>query len=458
MNQNSNVNPKSLKGNEAFQHALDLMNKLTPINESTPNASLEFIKRGPNNLTYTIIRENRKYFIKTTKNTSFKITELEYVGGLQNKMQESYNSYEDALKHLNMKFHDLNETYKIKKQINLFEQDHFDIEEELDGGMDRKKYKLRLPNSGGGEPSAPAPEPSPAPIPSDNAPSVDGVESPEIEDVPSDDAGYDDSGEDASSDIEDEDDEEDPVKYIQRLTGKLGQKIRELDQMDPKLEKYVINSIISALHIDKMDKKDRIDIIKKFKKRRGMESDMGLSSDQSSKMPVDNSGGEQDMGESFNESDMDEKYGMMSMKGPFNYESLASSIKDNDRTSMKFKKMDIGMDEESEITDEDFLRHQEIAKELSRARHHKRHGDRFKNMDIQFHKHNDIDMNTEVKPDIKTPPAPHKPKRSSPFQPPRPNTTPGPKANRDELEEKFKSFSSTYKKKDIGSNHDFDLR
>ena len=60
------------------------------------------------------------------------------------------------------------------------------------------------------------------------------------------------------------DDEEDSTKKIQKLTGKIGQAIRELDEPDAELEKYVINSIISALHLDQFSDEDIEDIISKL--------------------------------------------------------------------------------------------------------------------------------------------------------------------------------------------------
>jgi len=406
---NKEINPKSLKGNEAFKHTLDLMNKLTPMNESVTNASLEFVKRGPNNLTYVIIRENRKYFIKTTKETQFKVEDLEYTGGLQNKLQEAYNTYEDALKQLNLTFRDLNEMYEVKGGSNLFEQDYFDIEdtEDIDEEFG-KKYKLRVPNDN--PPPAPSPEPSPS-FGDQGGSSNPEMESPEIQDVPND-GGEDFSGDGSQGEIPNDntedtsdidiEDEEDPVKYIQKLTGKLGQKIRELTDIDPKLEKYVMNSIVSALHIDKMDKKDRMDIIKKFTKRKGMESDMGEPTAEVAPEPV---------GESFGE---DESYQSVSRKGPFNYQTALSDFQSNN-----------GNEENS--TDE--LDMDAIFQEL-------RNG------------------GTETKPGIKTPVKPYKPKRPSPFNPD-PGTAPGPKANTDELERKL--MSRRFKKRDIGSEDHFNI-
>ena len=63
------------------------------------------------------------------------------------------------------------------------------------------------------------------------------------------------------------DEETDPKKFIQQLTGKLGESLRaytdEQGQPDFDLEKFAINSLLSATHTAEMDEEDRKDIIKK---------------------------------------------------------------------------------------------------------------------------------------------------------------------------------------------------
>jgi len=63
------------------------------------------------------------------------------------------------------------------------------------------------------------------------------------------------------------DEETDPKKFIQQLTGKLGEALRaytdEQGQPDFDLEKFAINSLLSATHTAEMDEEDRKDIIKK---------------------------------------------------------------------------------------------------------------------------------------------------------------------------------------------------
>ena len=63
--------------------------------------------------------------------------------------------------------------------------------------------------------------------------------------------------------------EESPEKYIQQLSGKLGQSLRkyteDLGAPDYDLEKFAINSVLSATNSGEMDQQDQSDIIQKVK-------------------------------------------------------------------------------------------------------------------------------------------------------------------------------------------------
>lgn len=80
----------------------------------------------------------------------------------------------------------------------------------------------------------------------------------------------------------DVDENEDPKKYIEKLTGKLAQKLRDYNssETDNELNKFVINSLIPA-SVPQMDKDDAGDVIKKVKDNIGKESS-GPSSDNQS--------------------------------------------------------------------------------------------------------------------------------------------------------------------------------
>ena len=119
------VNPKTLKGQDKVNRMLDLMGKMSTLNESKSFSELELIKKGPNGIVYGIVRENHDYFIKTSNKPygKFLSEDFQYIGGLQNKGTEKYHSYSEALKHLNIKFDMLNESYGVEYNNNIFESD-----------------------------------------------------------------------------------------------------------------------------------------------------------------------------------------------------------------------------------------------------------------------------------------------------------------------------------------------
>lgn len=111
--------------------------------------------------------------------------------------------------------------------------------------------------------SSPAPESTPAAEPVSDDSGFGGEPSTE---EPATDKPFDDEPFDAGVEA---DENSDPKKYIEQLTGKLGQSLRkyneEKGQPDLELEKFSINSLLAATHTSEMDPKDQDDIIKKVK-------------------------------------------------------------------------------------------------------------------------------------------------------------------------------------------------
>lgn len=145
------------------------------------------------------------------------------------------------------------------KSTGLFqeEEDDYNLEEET-------KYKLKLD----------APKSEPAFGGSDGEDeSLDAFDDAEGDDL----SFGDDKGGDNEKPFDDEpfdagveaDEDEDPEKYIQQIAGKLGTSLRkyndERGEPDFDLEKYAINSVISATHTSEMDEEDQKDIIRKVK-------------------------------------------------------------------------------------------------------------------------------------------------------------------------------------------------
>jgi hypothetical protein len=110
-------------------------------------------------------------------------------------------------------------------------------------------------------PAAPAPDMA---APAAPAPDAGGDLDFGDEAAPADDKPFDDQPFDAGVEA---DEDTDPKKFIEQLSGKIGQSLRkyteETGQPDFELEKFAINSLLSATHTAEMDEDDRKDIIKK---------------------------------------------------------------------------------------------------------------------------------------------------------------------------------------------------
>ena len=270
------TNPKSLKGQDKINRITDLMSRMTTLNESTSLSEIDFIKKGPNGIVYGIIRENHNYFIKTTEKTSGTLfaEDFQYVGGVQNKYDERYHSYAEALKHLNMKFDMLNESYGIETGTNLFESDGIPTGNAsgIASGVAGMGFVMEEDEEDEGEVEVKEGDPQ---IIADDEESIDEktvikvdapapppVEAP-VEDEVEADPFADEEGMEGEEGMEDEEGDE-TTKKIQKYTGKVGQLLRDKDEPDPELDKYVINSIVSAIDWEEIPDEDVEEIIEKI--------------------------------------------------------------------------------------------------------------------------------------------------------------------------------------------------
>jgi hypothetical protein len=185
------------------------------------------------------------------------------------KNRKYYQSYSQALKRLNLITKEVNTLSGNEEGVSLF--------------YEQKKFVLKTPKPE--TPPAPAPEPAPAPMPSPE-PMAGTETTPEMgmgSEMPTDDLGMDEPTDDMgmgepSDDMPDDDmgmgepsddmPEEDGIvsfKTIQKLTGKLGQKLRKINQGEEPISaddtKYVINSILSALDLSVLSDEDMEEII-----------------------------------------------------------------------------------------------------------------------------------------------------------------------------------------------------
>jgi hypothetical protein len=271
------IGSEKLKGQEQINRMLQIAKYKevipTPINEDT---RVEYNTKLVDGNVYYIAKEKQGYIIKKGLNEST----LDYIEPMKNRTY--YNSYAEALKKLNLLAKELNRVHNVNEGISLFTED--------------KKYFLKNPNPAPTE-EAPAPEEAPAEIPT---PPMDDTETPtppmddvdmdmptepegEIpsEDTP--DMGMDDMGPEMP-------DEDVSFKIIQKLTGKLAQKIRDFQEKDEEITskdaKYVVNSILSALS-DNLEDDDREDIISKLEGEEDVDYGMEPSGMDSEEEPID---------------------------------------------------------------------------------------------------------------------------------------------------------------------------
>jgi len=218
-----------------------------PINE---DKSVEYKITLSDNNNYQIAKEKNGYVIKKSINES----EFDYLEPMKNR--KYYSSYSQAMKRLNIITKEVNSINGNENNISLF------TEGEEEG---KKKYFLKVNTNE----QAPAPAQStPAPVPP--APSPESSSEP-TDELPTNEPEMSDElpAEEPTSDETDTEDEVVSFKTIQKLTGKLGQKIREFssneeNKMSSNDIKYVINSILSALNLNDLETEDKEEIMNKF--------------------------------------------------------------------------------------------------------------------------------------------------------------------------------------------------
>ncbi len=232
------------------------------------------------------------------------------------------------------------------------------------------------------------------------------------DETPSEEKPFDDEPFDAGVDA---DEENDPKKFIQQLTGKLGQSLRNYTNkvgLDLELEKFAINSLISATHTSEMDEEDQEDIIDKVKNSGHKDEESELDEP---------------------ENDMDQEHSDMGVSQEMSGDS-ASGMSENFETLPKehkqvFKDAKLGVDENimDEFIDADELdavRNELIDNDTLLNNENK---DIFVRDALNYLKEKEMsETNPVIEPKTKpiTKPTPV-PKRRSPFRP-RPNIKPSP--------------------------------
>ena len=304
-------------------------------------SSFDLVKESVNGNTYAIIRENKKYYIKESKTTEdLKESDFDYVGGVANKAKNYFNSFSEATRHLNLMFEEINNHYDVDN-VNILESDLLD-EKKYVLKLDKKKPKKEEPAvedefDFGGEEEATEDDFDFGGEGEEEEESFDfeteegeGEEEPaEEESFDFDEEGEGEPAEEESFDFETEegegegvefDDTEDEIRDIQSTTGKLGQQLRDIEDISSDMQKWVAKSVLSALDLDTMDSEDKKDIIKTVK----TSEDNG---DDSEEMEVPSE--EMEMEESYDSYMEDDFDGM----GDYNWEPTESDSEYDDYDS-----------------------------------------------------------------------------------------------------------------------------
>jgi len=289
------IGSEKLEGMDKLRRIMEIAKyKEVPRQEINDLSTTNYTIRLADGNLYGIVKEKTGYIIKKGLNES----NLDYSEPMRSR--KHYRSYADAMKKLNL----------VVSEVNRNEGNVFEVP--LIGEQSKKKFILKTPKAPaapvpgddlpppapdmgmppapvGGEGMPPAPVGGegmpPAPVGGEGmppAPEGEGMPpAPEGEGMPpmGDEEGMgmppapegDDMGMPPMGDEEDIDSDEEvgpmSLKMIQKLTGKLSQKIRSLDKdkgMDSQDIKYVINSIISAIDMKNLDDDDREEIVDKI--------------------------------------------------------------------------------------------------------------------------------------------------------------------------------------------------
>lgn len=305
---------EKLQGMDKIKRILEIAQyKETPKHENNNLETLDYTIRLADGNAYGIVKERNGYIIKKGLNES----SLDYSEPM--KQRKYYRSYSEAMKKLNLIASEMNRLHENNEEIPLI-------------GEQKKRFVLKGPKkeTPAPEPVAELPTPPPAPEATDLPPASD--ELTDMPTPPSDDMGMDDAGlpsddmgtEEGEMDLpsddmgmddeempeDDEGDEEEGpmgLKSIQKLTGKLSQKIRSFDKdqgMDSQDIKYVLNSIISAIDLSNLDEEDKEDILDKLDSTEEGDYGMGDDVDMSSEDEFETSFGDEDMDLPSDEMDM----------------------------------------------------------------------------------------------------------------------------------------------------------
>jgi hypothetical protein len=221
---------EKLQGNEKLKRILELTYFHDP-KKSISKTKPETIKESATGI-FGVVREKDGYYVKKGLNEN----SLDYIGGLFMKNKNRFSSYGEAMKRMDL----------LSGQENL---------------QEATKYVLKQ-NAPKQETPVPAPAmdevpPTPPPVDATTTPD-DGSGAP-----PTDDTSM--GGDETSTDGGNTGKRSDYMTEIQKYAGKLGQELRDAhERLESDDIKYVLNMIISAVDLEKLDDDDIEELGKKF--------------------------------------------------------------------------------------------------------------------------------------------------------------------------------------------------
>jgi hypothetical protein len=247
------IGSEKLDGADKLKRIMEIATYRMPSMSITESAT-EYSINLADGMKYHIVKEKQGYIIKKGLNEST----LDYMEPMKNR--KYFSSYSQALRKLNLVIKETSELYGETEEVKLFGE--------------QKKFVLKTPTPPAPELEAPAVPAEPAPLPEPELPMADMGTDVDMDmdvEVPS----------EEPMDMEQDAEEKVSFRVIQKLTGKLTQKMRALESQEGMTSediKYVINMVLSAVDLTKLEPEDMEDIMAKFEDVEAnvdMDTDMG---------------------------------------------------------------------------------------------------------------------------------------------------------------------------------------
>jgi hypothetical protein len=253
------IGSEKLEGVDKLKRIMEIATYKTP-STSVNEGNSEYSINLADGMDYHIVKEKQGYIIKKGINES----SLDYMEPMKNR--KYFSSYAQALRKLNLVIKENNELNGQNEEVKLFGE--------------QKKFVLRTPTPPAPVAEIPPVPAEPAPLPEPELPSAEGGAEDEMDMNLDMDVDMDaDTSMEEPADMGQDMEEKVSFKLIQKLTGKLTQKVRALETQEGMTSediKYVVNMVLSAVDLTKLEPEDMEDIMAKFE---DVEADAEMDSD-----------------------------------------------------------------------------------------------------------------------------------------------------------------------------------